>query len=136
MGEALKTSPRKTIGETLKDACPYFMAIGVSYDEYWYKDPTRLKDYLKADEIRQKRKNNDLWLQGYYEYIALCSVSPILHAFAKKGTKPIDFPKRPITMTEEEKALLDEQERKARLLRFKEQLIASANKNKEANGNG
>ena len=69
MGEALKTSPQKTIGEILNEACPYFMAIGVSYDEYWYKDPQRLKHYLKADEIRQKRKNNDLWIQGYYEYI-------------------------------------------------------------------
>ena len=116
----------------MNEACPYFMAIGVSYDEFWYKDPQRLKHYLKADEIRQKRKNYDLWLQGYYEYIAFGSISPVLHAFAKKGTKPIDFPKRPITMTEEEKAEVEEQERRARLLKFKEQLIASANKNKEA----
>lgn len=136
MGEALKTSPQKTIGEILNEACPYFMAIGVSYDEYWYKDPQRLKHYLKADEIRQKRKNNDLWIQGYYEYIALCSVSPILHSFAKKGTKPIPFPTKPITMTEEERLEVAEQERQARLLKFKEQLIASANRNKEAKRNG
>lgn len=136
MGEALKTSPQKSIGEILKDACPYFMAIGVSYDEYWYKSPLRLKDYLKADEIRQKRKNNDLWLQGYYDYIAFLSVSPVLHAFAKKGAKPLDFPKNPITLTEEERFEIAEKERKARLEKLKEQLLNSAYKNKEAKRNG
>ena len=108
------------------------MAIGVSYDEFWYKDPSRLKHYLKADEIRQKRKNNDLWIQGYYEYIAFCSVSPILHAFAKKGTKPIPVPQKPITMTEEERELDAEQERQSRLLKLKQRLVVSAEKSKEA----
>lgn len=55
--------------------------------------------YIKAYKITQKREveltDYKIWKQGMYIYEALCDVSPILHAFSKKGTKPLPYPKAP-----------------------------------------
>jgi hypothetical protein len=76
-------------------------------------------------------KNRELWLQGMYIYEALCDVSPIFHAFAKKGTKPRPYADRPYSITESEriseKKLQEEKDReKAR--RYMEAKMASLNK--------
>ena len=59
----------------------------MSYDEYWNGDVWAVVAYNKAEKRRKERKNQELHLQGMYFYEALCDASPILHAFAKKGTK-------------------------------------------------
>lgn len=46
-----------------------------------------MKYYREAEELRNEKLNQQAWLQGRYIYDALNRVSPILHAFAKKGTK-------------------------------------------------
>ena len=73
------------------------------------------KYYRKAYELQRKRRNEDLWLQGMYIYEALCDVSPILHAFAKRGTKPHPYTDRPYSITnedrEEEQKLREQRER-------------------------
>ena len=71
------------------------MSYGMSYDEYWYKSPYRAKFYLEAHKLKVKQKDEELWMQGMYIYEALCDVSPILHAFSKKGTKPLPYSNRP-----------------------------------------
>ena len=84
-------------------------------EQYWDGDPALARYYRKADEIRRKRKNEELWLQGMYIYEALCDVSPILQAFAKKGTKPNPYTDRPYSITkndiEVEKELKAKRER-------------------------
>ena len=64
------------------------------------------KDYLKAYEIKMdrqvEREQWNIWKQGVYTYEALCDVSPVLHAFSKKGTKPLPFSKVPYGMEEYE----------------------------------
>lgn len=60
-----------------------------------------------------------MWLQGLYTYEAVCDVSPVLHAFAKQGTKPIPYREKPFELksaepvqeTEEEKEKREENER-------------------------
>ena len=130
MGEALKPSPRPTLREILENVCPYYMALGVSYDEYWYKDPKRLKFYLKAYEIKQKQENQNVWLQGYYNYIAFAYVSPIFNPFAKKGTKAIPYPTQPFPTSQNDVDENKEIERNSRMLKLKQKLLAST-KNKE-----
>ena len=110
------------------------MAIGMSYDEFWYKSPKLAKHYLKAFKIRQKQEGERLWLQGYYNYIALCSVSPVLHAFAKQGTKPLEYPKHPINTSKEEIEAQEQAERNKRLLKFRENLIEMSKKGGSNNG--
>lgn len=75
--------------------CPIYMSYGMSYDEYWFESPYRAKFYLEAHKLKVKQKDEELWMQGMYIYEALCDVSPILHAFSKKGTKPLQYTNRP-----------------------------------------
>lgn len=65
----------------------YYLSIGMTEEQYWDRDCCLVKFYREAEEIRRERVNQELWLQGMYFYDALARVSPILHAFAKKGTK-------------------------------------------------
>lgn len=137
MGESVEnaSSPSKnTLEEYFEEACPYFMAIGMTYDEFWYKSPKLVKYFLKAHEIRQKQDSERLWLQGYYTYIALCCVSPVLHAFAKKGTKPLDYLKHPINTSKEEIEAQEQAERNKRLLKFREDLVRMSKKGGSNNG--
>jgi len=74
----------------------------MSYDQYWNEDCLLTVYYRKAHELRKDRKNQELWLQGMYIYEALCDVSPVLHAFAKSGTKPLPYPDKPYPVAKEE----------------------------------
>ena len=130
MGEDLNASPQeeKTIEETFNYLCPYLMALGMTYDEFWNKDPHIGKMFLKAHEIRQKQENERLWLQGYYFYVALCDVAPVLIFNAKRGTKVEPYLKQPFAMTQEEIEQRKEIERQNRLLALKQKLMNSVKK--------
>lgn len=52
--------------------------------------------------MRRDRRNQELWLQGMYIYEALCDVSPILHAFAKKGTRPVPYTDHPYPLSDKQ----------------------------------
>ena len=75
--------------------CPIYMSYGMSYDEFWYKSPYRAKYYLDSYKRKVKQQDEYMWMQGMYIYEALCKVSPILHAFSKKGTKPLPYSEKP-----------------------------------------
>lgn len=97
------------------------MAIGMTYEQYWYGDVHMVRAFREADKLRQQRINQEAHLQGLYFYEALLDVSPILHAFAKKGTKPIKYSAKPYELfndkknrkidTEEERERKEERER-------------------------
>lgn len=73
--------------DIFNDKFPYYLSIGMTEEQYWDRDSCLVKYYRQAEELRRERVNQELWLQGMYFYDALARVSPILHAFAKKGTK-------------------------------------------------
>ena len=73
------------------------MSYGMSYDEFWYGEAYRAKFYRDTYLIKVRQKDEELWLQGMYVYEALCKVSPILHAFSKKGTQPLPYSSKPYT---------------------------------------
>ena len=103
----------------------------MTYDQYWNDDPTLAKDYRRAEELRNEKRNQELWLQGMYIYEALCAVSPVLHAFAKKGTKPHPYTEHPYSLTEEQrKREVEEKERKLaeKGKKFMEAIMQSNNK--------
>lgn len=102
------------------------MSIGMSYDEFWNQDVALVRVYRKADELRRRRQNETLWLQGMYIYEALCDAAPIFHAFAKKGTKPHPYAKEPYAITESEIRERDEREAEARQERIKAEFAAFA----------
>lgn len=75
----------------------------MTYDQYWNDDPSLVRAYRKAAELNAERKNQELWLQGMYIYEALCCVSPVMRAFAKKNTKAIPYPKEPYPLSPRQK---------------------------------
>lgn len=96
--------------------CPYFISIGMTYEQFWYGDVSMTQDYLKAFELKEKREATKTkwteWEQGLYIYEALCDVSPILRAFSK-AKKPLPYVERPYGIDNIEKTKEElEQERK------------------------
>ena len=81
---------------------PFYLSIGMTYEQYWNEDCCLVKYYREAFKLQRDRDNERMWLQGMYIYEALCDVSPVLRAFAKKGTKPIEYSTQPYAITKEE----------------------------------
>lgn len=90
------------LSKKFEELCPFFISIGMTYEQFWYEDLTIAKMYLKAYRIKQEREIEmdqwHMWKQGMYIYEALCDVSPVLHAFSKSGTKPLPYPEVPYGM--------------------------------------
>lgn len=87
-------------------SCPFFISIGMTYEQFWYEDPTIANMYLEAYRIKEEREAEKIkwitWEQGLYVYEAICDVSPVLRAFSK-ATKPLPYPQRPYATEEKEK---------------------------------
>lgn len=127
-------APLKTYTKRFEEVFPFYLSIGMTADEFWNQDSTLVKFYRRADELRKKRKNEELWLQGLYVYQAIMRAAPILHAFAKPGTKAYPYLDKPIPLTEEEAKRREEAERIARFENMRAIMFAKAQqaKNKKA----
>ena len=101
------TTEKKTFTQIFRETCPYYMAIGMSYDEFWYKEADRVKAYREAHLLKNKEDNEKMWISGMY------MINAIQKALDSKGKakypeKPFDiFPK-----TEAEKKEEAEKERR------------------------
>ena len=120
-----------TYTEKFYELFPYYLSIGMTYEQYWEGDCTLVKYYRQAEELRNEKRNQELWLQGMYVYEAICDVSPILHAFAKKGAKPTPYSTKPYPLNDKQ-SKRDEEEQRRRLTekgkRFMEAMTESINK--------
>lgn len=119
-----------TYTEAFYKEFPFYLSIGMTAEQYWEGDATLVIYYRKAEELRKERRNQEMWLQGMYVYDAISRLSPILRAFAKKGTKPQPYPEEPYAINK--KAVEDKEERKAKAtsekgIRFMEALMAQNN---------
>lgn len=103
----------KSYAEIFEQLCPYYMAIGMSYDDFWNGDVSMVKAYRLSYELKEKRRNQELWLQGMYFYEALCDASPLYRFSMKKGIiKPEPYLKEPYPITAAE--VREREERQAR----------------------
>ena len=50
---------------------PYALSIGMTKQEFMRSKPIELVSYGIAHKYNQKRKDEELWLQGYYNFQAL-----------------------------------------------------------------
>ena len=95
--------------------------------------------YREADKRRMERVNAEAHLMGLYVYEALCDVSPVLHAFAKKGTKPKPFRTEPYSMNGNNKEKTEKQEESERLraeIYMKQMMRAGKNWGKRGGSDG
>ena len=103
------------------------MSIGMTYDEFWNKDVRLVEVYRKASELRDKKRNQELWLQGMYVYEALCDASPLFRFSMKKGsTKPEPYVKEPYPITATEVREREERETRVKEERLKAEFAAFA----------
>ena len=115
---------------------PFYLSIGMTPEQFWDGDPSLPKYYRKAHELQRKRRNEDMWLQGMYFYEALCDVSPVMNAFAKKGTKPHPYTDRPYSITRDDVAedrKLREQREREKAKQYMLSKMAKINKMFESN---
>lgn len=141
--EDSSTSSSLTYEEVFEHYFPYYLSIGMSYREYWEMDVDLVKAYKKAEEIRFERKNREMWIQGMYVYEAVADVSPILHAFAKKGTKVRPYMEKPIEFEFKKKKPAEEESNSKENIMLQRMQARMAkinarfkNKSKEVNTNG
>lgn len=120
MGSEFLNAPtqRKTETEIFEEAFPFYLAIGMSYAEYWEGDPSLARYYRKAYLIKQEEINNNAWLQGLYIYDAISTA--LYNALRGKNTtaktytgKPYDFNNKEKTEAEKAKEVVIEQEKAA-----------------------
>ena len=103
------------------------MSIGMTYDEFWNQDVRLVEVYRKAAELRDKRRNQELWLQGMYIYEALCDASPLFRFSMKKGAiKPDPYVKEPYPITATEVREREERETRAKEERLTAEFAAFA----------
>ena len=89
------------------------MAIGMTYDQYWYGDPLMVRAFYKADKLRKEREDESAWLMGLYVQSALNSV--VGNAFRKQGQQPAEYPEEPMSATvRREKKEAEEERNKER----------------------
>lgn len=100
-GREDKTTSSFPYSDIFYNNFPYYLSIGMSDEQYWDKDPMLVKYYRKAEKLKNRKLNQQAWLQGAYIYDSLIRVAPLLHAFAKKDIKPIPYAEEPYPIDKE-----------------------------------
>ena len=127
--ELISTKDKSRVESTsltklFEKACPIYMSYGMSYNDFWYGPAFMTTFYKDANKLRLRRQDENNWMIGMYVYEAILDCSPVLHAFSKKGTKPLPYAEKPYLMdrlqekTEAEK----EQEMENERLKFMVQM--------------
>lgn len=107
------------MSEIFERLCPYYMTYGMSYEDYWYGDPWRMKAYKDAYDLRNRQQNTMMWLNGIY-YNHAVSVA-LANAFRKKGSPPVKYLEKPLDVfpkTELEEAAEQEKKQKELILKL------------------
>ena len=73
------------------------MAIGMTYEQYWYGDPLMVRAFYKAFQLRQEQIDEQAWLNGVYVLRALDAT--VGNMFRKHGATPAEYPQEPMTLT-------------------------------------
>ncbi len=105
----------------------------MTWEQFWRDDAGMVRAYRKAQRIRNKRENQQMWMQGLYYYKALLCVSPILHAFAKAGTRPEPYMEEPFPLDAAEVREREEAKRKEAAERFR-QFVKMKNHERKVKG--
>lgn len=104
--------------------CPIYMSYGMSYHDFWYGPAGMTEFYKESYRIKLRQLDENNWILGMYVYEAILDCAPILHAFSKKGTKPLPYAKKPYLMdklrekTQQEKDQERENERLKAIVHF------------------
>lgn len=85
------------------------MAIGMTYDEYWYGEPMMVRASYKAYQLRREREDENAWLQGLY---VLAALNAVIGNIGNTG-KAYEYPSEPISQTEKKQKAEKREEQEA-----------------------
>ena len=113
----------KTAKEIFLEAFPQYLAIGMTYEQFWEKESWLVKSYREANKLKLDEINYSAWLHGIYVLNALQSGVPvILNGIAKERISLPGFPEKPIDFSE--KAKEDQEKKQMEKQRAYMQMIA------------
>lgn len=92
-GGVERPAPLFAYTEAFEKHFPTYLAIGMTYEQYWEGSADLVRAYRRAFELQQEFQNQQAWLQGLYIYEALVDVSPALRSMGAKKPKP--YSKKP-----------------------------------------
>lgn len=132
-GDKGQSVPLLSYSKLFEEQFPYYLAIGMTYEQYWDGDVWLTKAYREAARIRRDMANAEHWLQGMYFYEALCDASPLFRDWVKNGTKAHPYPDAPYNIHPKKENALNQMEEEKRLAekgeRFMTSFMARFNKN-------
>lgn len=132
LGES-EPSDTKSLAELFTEIFPYYLAMGMSYDEFWHGSPSLVRAYRKAADLKRHERNYELWMQGRYIFEAL-RCAPLLVGFPDKGYKVpsgAGYSEQPYPLTEQEAREREIQRENENTKRFIAQLEAESKRNLE-----
>lgn len=76
----------------------------MTWEQYWYGEPSMIHAFRAADRMRQERVDSEAWLMGMYVYEAVGravgSLVPALNPYASKARMdPLPYIEEPYTVT-------------------------------------
>ncbi len=127
-----------TYTQKFEELCPFYMSIGMTYDQYWNEDACMVVMFRRAYELRQEQENQRLWLQGAYFYEALCCVAPALRMIKPQKPKPYRSEPIPLQAKHEPPERREDREKKSdkQAKAFMEMFAMSFNKQFEEKKGG
>lgn len=117
-------APPLSLSDVFADACPDYLRMGMTYEQFWDGDVSAHKAFRRAEKLRLSEANRMAWLHGMYIYEALCDVTPYLKAFSKARPRP--YRKEPYDLFEDERRRREEREAKERYERVQRNVMAFA----------
>ena len=113
---------------------PWYLSIGMTWEQFWQGSPSLTVAYRKAHELQSKRVNLEQWRMGQYVVSAL-QVS-VVNMFLKKGATPIEYPKQPFPLNQEEleQREMERQEQLEEKLKAQMMMWAAESQNKKEGG--
>lgn len=110
-------------GETFEKMWPYYLAIGMSYEQYWERDAWLARDYREAHDFKRSMRNQELWLGGMYIYEVMSDLAPLYRPLSDgKGLKP--YREYPIPITPKEVEAEKERQYKKKIVSMRQYLKA------------
>lgn len=109
-----------SLTQLFEKACPIYMSYGMSYNDFWYGPAFMTTFYKDANKLKLRQQDENNWMIGMYVYEAILDCSPVLHAFSKKGTKPLPYADKPFLMDKlnEKDEVTEEEEKENERLKF------------------
>lgn len=63
----------KTYADVFRESFPFYLSIGMTYEQYWHGDAWLVCDYYDAYVMRRDEQNFFAWLGGAYHYAAVAT---------------------------------------------------------------